>query len=196
MWQVVCDIFEGKNQESLESQKSILSRSLLLDFSEKSEFSVSEEDCSSVITSESKERSSPDDDSASMWSIQVNASTRDEEEEEVIEEEEDYYLKGVDEIEQGEENEGAGYDVDELCEGISKIFVDERRMIPKFEGKHTRFVYNSDDEIVEEDVEDSTPRTPDSADFVSPSALCLKGLPTPRGKHLRFLDENDSGFSC
>lgn len=194
--QVVCDIFEGKNQESLESQKSILSRSLLLDFSEKSEFSVSEEDCSSVITSESKERSSPDDDSASMWSIQVNASTRDEEDEEVIEEEEDYYLKGVDEIKQGEDHEGAGYDVDELCEGISKIFVDERRMIPKFEGKHTRFVYNSDDEIVEEVLEDSTPRTPDTSDFVSPSALRLKGLPTPRGKHLRFLDENDSGFSC
>ncbi|PRQ24463.1 hypothetical protein RchiOBHm_Chr6g0272671 [Rosa chinensis] len=39
--QVVCDIFEGKNQGSLESQKSIVSRSLLLDFSEKSEISFS-----------------------------------------------------------------------------------------------------------------------------------------------------------
>ncbi|XP_062010795.1 uncharacterized protein LOC133727194 [Rosa rugosa] len=192
--QVVCDIFEGKNQASLESQKSILSRSLLLDFSEKSEISFSEEeDCSSVITSESKERSSTDDDSASVWSIQVNASTCDEEEDEG----EDYYLKGVDEIDEEEENEeDAGYDVDELCEGISKIFVGEKRMIPKFEGKHTKFVYNSDDEIAEEVVEDSTPRTPDSADVLSPSALCLKGLPTPRGKHLRFLDENDSAYSC
>nr|XP_011462315.1 PREDICTED: glutamic acid-rich protein-like isoform X2 [Fragaria vesca subsp. vesca] len=196
--QVVCDIFEGKNQASLESQKSILSRSLLLDFSEKSEISFSEEeDCSSVITSESKERSSPDDDSASLWSIQVNASTRDEEEdEEEEEEEEEYNLKGVDETEEEEENEeDAGYDVDELCEGISKIFVDEKRMIPKFEGKRTKFVYNSDDEIVEEVVEDNTPRTPDSADVVSPSVLCLKGLPTPKGKHLRFLDEDDYEYS-
>lgn len=192
---MVCDIFEGKNQASLESQKSILSRSLLLDFSEKSEISFSEEeDCSSVITSESKERPSPDDDSASLWSIQVNASTRDEEEDD---EEEEYYLKGVDETDEEEENEeDAGYDVDELCEGISKIFVDEKRMIPKFEGKRTKFVYNSDDEIVEEVVEDNTPRTPDSADVVSPSALCLKGLPTPKGKHLRFLDEDDYEYSC
>lgn len=195
---MVCDIFEGKNQASLESQKSILSRSLLLDFSEKSEISFSEEeDCSSVITSESKERPSPDDDSASLWSIQVNASTRDEEEDEEEEEEEEYNLKGVDETEEEEENEeDAGYDVDELCEGISKIFVDEKRMIPKFEGKRTKFVYNSDDEIVEEVVEDNTPRTPDSADVVSPSALCLKGLPTPKGKHLRFLDEDDYEYSC
>ncbi|XP_008241818.1 PREDICTED: uncharacterized protein LOC103340204 isoform X1 [Prunus mume] len=191
--QVVCDIFQGKNQESLESQKSIISRSLLLDFSEKSEVSSVSSECSSVIT-EIKEKSSPDDDSASIWSIQVNASTHDEDEEEVAqaeeEEEEDYYLNLNEGYEIEEHEQDRGYDLDELCDGINNICVDEKKMIPKFAGKHTRFVYDSEDdiEIVEEDF---SAQSPDSGADVSPSALRLKGLPTPKGKHMRFLEEEN-----
>ncbi|XP_009363498.2 uncharacterized protein LOC103953486 [Pyrus x bretschneideri] len=187
--QVVCDILEGKNQGSLESQKSILSRSLLLDFSEKSEISSLSSECSSVITDSKEKSSSPDDDNASIWSMQVNASTHDEDEEEATDEEEDYYLKlnecyGMEE----EKKQDGGYNVDELCDGISNICVDETRRIPKFEGKHTRFAYDSEDEIVEEEEEEGSAKTPESS---SPGALRLKGLPTPKGKHLRFLEEED-----
>ncbi|CAN6541542.1 unnamed protein product [Malus baccata var. baccata] len=185
--QVVCDIFEGKNQGSLESQKSILSRSLLMDFSEKSEISALSSECSSVITDSKEQSSSPDDENASIWSMQVNASTHDEDEEEAADDEEDYYLKlnecyGMEE----EKEKDGGYNVEELCDGISNICVNETRRIPKFEGKHTRFVYDSEDEIVEE--EEGSAKTPESA---SPGALRLKGLPTPKGKHLRFLEEED-----
>ncbi|KAL9356923.1 hypothetical protein Peur_050176 [Populus x canadensis] len=189
--QEASEIFDVKKQESLESQKS-LTRSLMLDFSEKSESSDSSE-CSSaltyqgdnceVITSESKDKSlMADDDNASIWSIQVNASTHDEDEEEVIEEEEEeeeyYYYR--DEYEEAEEEEEAdvGGLLDELCEGISQISVKEKAMA-KFEGKHTRFLYNSDDEIVEEVV--------DCGD----DDLRLKGLPTPKGKHIRFHTEEE-----
>ncbi|XP_068345244.1 uncharacterized protein [Pyrus communis] len=190
--QVVCDIFEGKNQGSLESQKSILSRSLLLDFSEKSEISSVSSEFSSVITDSKEKSSSPDDDNASIWSMQVNASTQDEDEEELADsdEEEDYYLK-LNEgygMEEEEKEQDGGYNVDELCDGISNICVDETRRVPKFAGKHTRFAYDSEDEIVEEEEEEGSAKTPESA---SPGALRLKGLPTPKGKHLRFLEEED-----
>ncbi|KAH7519927.1 hypothetical protein FEM48_Zijuj08G0089300 [Ziziphus jujuba var. spinosa] len=174
-------------EESLESQKSIITRSLLLDFSEKSEVYDSSE-CSSELTyqgfgeteSERKEKPNPDDDDASIWSIQVNASTHDEDEEEEVKEEEDggddFYREEYDEIEEEEEDEL----VDSLCDGMSKINVnEEKKMLPKFEGKHIRFVYNSDDEIEENGVEDE----------VSPTIVRLKGLPTPKGKHLRFFEE-------
>lgn len=164
---MVSNIFDGKK----------------LDFSEKSESPDSSD--SSVLTYEAgaggsycKEKSSAEDDDASVWSIQVNASTRDEDEEEIIEEE-DYYDEEADEI---EEEEDGGL-VDELCEGISKIFVDEKRVAPKFAGKHTRFVYDSDDELVGE--EEGRAEIEGSGG-VSPSVLRLKGLPTPKGKHLRF----------
>jgi hypothetical protein len=154
----------------------------MLDFSEKSEGSDSLE-CSSELTfqgdscgvmvSESKDKSSmTEDDNASIWSIQVNASTHDEEEEEVIieGEEEEYYCyhneyEEVEEEEEGEQADDGGL-LDELCEGISKISV-----TAKFEGKHTRFVYNSDDEIVEE--------------------VDCGDMPTPKGKHLRFHSDEE-----
>ncbi|GMJ07885.1 hypothetical protein like AT5G66230 [Hibiscus trionum] len=110
-------------EESLESQKSVITRSLLLDFSEDSLESYSEDQGKS---SASKEKESTD-------------------------EIDGYY----------EEEEG----IEELCEGLSKISMEE-----KFRGRHTRFVYNSDDEIEREEGE----------------AMRLKGLPTPKGKHLRF----------
>uniref|UniRef100_A0A6N2LNX6 Uncharacterized protein n=1 Tax=Salix viminalis TaxID=40686 RepID=A0A6N2LNX6_SALVM len=187
--QEVSEIFDVKKQDSLESQKS-LTRSLLLDFSEKSE-SIDSSDCSyaltyqgdncEVITSESKEN----DDNASIWSIQVNASTNDEEEqEEVIEEEEEEYFCYRVNYEDAEDEEAAdvGGLLDELCEGISKISVKEKVMA-KFEGKHTRFAYNSDDEIVEE--------VADCEDEDSDDDFRLKGLPTPKGKHIRFHTEEE-----
>ncbi|CAL9137524.1 unnamed protein product, partial [Musa acuminata var. zebrina] len=56
--------------------------------------------------------------------------------------------------------------------------------LPEFTGKHTRFIYNSDDETVRE--EEAM-----GGAAVSPSALVLKGLPRPQGKHLRFQEEDD-----
>ncbi|KAK2426927.1 Chalcone-flavanone isomerase family protein [Trifolium repens] len=150
-----------------------------LDFSEK--FQVSEE-CNSEVTEGSVVGScSIVDDGASIWSMQVNSCNYDEEdvEEEIAEEdeeedEEDYY-----DVEEEEEYEG----LDELCEGLNNIGVNEKA-VPKFAGKHTRFVYNSDDEIVKEEEDESV-----NAD--SPNVLRLNGLPTPKGKHLRFSEEEE-----
>ncbi|KAH0700169.1 hypothetical protein KY284_014384 [Solanum tuberosum] len=178
--QMINDMFEGEKQGNLESEKSYLTRSLLLDFYEKPEDSEQSSVCSSVLTYqgcevESKEKTTPsDDDNASVWSIQVNASTKDEEEEEeggLEEVEEDEYDDDkYDEIEED------GSEVDDLCEAISKINVN-------FEGKHTRFVYNSDDEL--EGAEECNVEAASS-----PGVLHLKGLPTPKGKHLRFPEEH------
>lgn len=185
--QMINEMFEGERQGNLESAKSYPTRSLLMDFYEKTEGSESSSVCSSVLTYqegeiESKEKTSSDDDNASMWSIQVNASsTKDEEEDEDegLEEEEEYDDDYYDEIEED------GGVVDELCEAISKIDVNEghKVMMAKFEGKHTRFVYNSDDEI--EGTEECSAEAASS-----PGVLHLKGLPTPKGKHLRFPEEH------
>ncbi|ESW28138.1 hypothetical protein PHAVU_003G262100 [Phaseolus vulgaris] len=166
---VVNEIFE-KNKE-VECEKSVITRSLLLDFSDKSEV-VSE--CSSVTHGSGV---STEDDGASVWSMQVNASTHDEDEmeEESGEEEEegDYY-------EDAEEEDDGGLLLDELCAGLNNISVNEKGC-----GKHTRFVYDSEDELVEKVVESCA-----SSDVVH-----LKGLPTPKGKHLRFPEEEEENCS-
>ncbi|OWM88961.1 hypothetical protein CDL15_Pgr020915 [Punica granatum] len=192
--QVVNETFDGKEhgEESLESQKSLITRSLLLDFSDKSEISDASE-CSSVLTQadgdtqeHNKDKSLTDEDNSSVWSIQANASTEKEdfdeeaeEEEEEIEEDdnEDYY----DDNDLEEENGGS---VEELCSGIEKISI----MAVKFEGKHKRFVYNNDDEIVgEEEEEEEEKEVSGTGEGVSsPSIVKLNGLPTPKGKHMRF----------
>ncbi|XP_060195193.1 uncharacterized protein LOC132624427 [Lycium barbarum] len=184
--QIINEMFEGEKQGNLESDKSYVTRSLLMDFYDKSEGSESSSVCSSVLTCqgaeiESKEKTPSDDDNASMWSIQVNASTKDDEEEEVLDDEDEEYDDNYDEIE-----EDGGDAVDELCEAISKIDVNEgqKKVMAKFEGKHTRFVYNSDDEL--ERAEESSVETESS-----PGVLHLKGLPTPKGKHLRFPEETE-----
>lgn len=160
LWQVV--INEG-------CEKNQLTRSLFLDFSEKSDQS----ECSSELTYEEENKRTKEDDDASVWSMQVNVSSLEEEEEEEEvdeekEEEEEYY--------EDEEEDDSGL-VDELCEGLNKISVGG----PKFEGKHTRFIYNSDDELVGEEEED----------VASPNVVHLKGMPTPKGKHLRFPEEEE-----
>ncbi|KAK1305017.1 hypothetical protein QJS10_CPB11g01946 [Acorus calamus] len=65
--------------------------------------------------------------------------------------------------------------INELCDGLKNMAVRG--------GRHVRFIYNSDDEIEgEEEVSDVSG---------SPNVLRLKGLPTPKGKHLRFPDDDD-----
>uniref|UniRef100_A0A5B6YT92 Chalcone-flavanone isomerase family protein n=1 Tax=Davidia involucrata TaxID=16924 RepID=A0A5B6YT92_DAVIN len=179
--QMVTEMFDGKKQEGLESEKSLITRSLLLDFSEKSVGSASSE-CSSVLTHKGGVGGESESD-ASVWSIQVNASARDDEEEEGCiegigkEENEDY--------DEGEEEEGEEGLLDELCEGISKISVNGEMTMVKFTGKHTRFVYNSDDECGgESEAASSSPQ--------AQGILRLKGLPTPKGKHLRFPEEEEN----
>lgn len=196
-------MFDEKKQEGIESE-NLITRSLLLDFSEKSDSF----ECSSVVTYQgavygdtesSKEKPSTDDDDSSIWSIQVNASsTRDDDEEEegenCLEEEcKDDYLQYEEEEEGHDFGDDDGLLLDELCEGISKISVNEG---PKFAGKHIRFVYNSDDEIQGEEqvcgggeCESPVPLLDDSSP--SGGVLRLKGLPTPKGKHLRFPQESE-----
>ncbi|KAJ4967195.1 hypothetical protein NE237_019044 [Protea cynaroides] len=180
--QGVVDINETE-QEAENLERSEMIRSLLMDFSEKSEIFDSSE-CSSALTfqegCESPEKAVEEDD-ASVWSIQVNASNKDEGEEEVEEGEEEeadyyYYEEETEEIVGGEL-------IDELCTGLSKISVQEKRM-SEFKGKHTRFVYNSDEEIEGEE-------TVSHYSSISPNVLLLKGLPIPEGKHLRFLQEEE-----
>lgn len=171
---MVNQVIDGKNEENIESEKNGLSP-LLLDFSDKSE-----------VTEDSK-MGSTEDDGDSIWSIQVNASTHDDDEddeeiaeEEEEDEEEDYY-EGV---EEEEEYADGGLLLDELCEGLSNIGMNEGKVVPKFAGKHTRFLYDSDeDEIVEEVVEESAGSNSE--------VLHLKGLPTPKGKHIRFSEEEE-----
>ncbi|XP_052479321.1 uncharacterized protein LOC105803717 isoform X2 [Gossypium raimondii] len=211
----------------VESQKCMITRSLLLDFAEKSEC-CSEDGV--IITEDSSARKekaltfqNDDIDSASIWSIQVNASTHDEEEDGGLVDE---LCKGIrkismtemstgkqtrfvdnsdDEIEEEEEwGENGEYSSDimrlkglptpkgkhlrfpleeeaELCKGKRKISMTEM-----FMGKHTRFVYNSDDEIEEEEEEWG-----EHGEYSS-DIMRLKGLPTPKRKHLRFpLEEED-----
>ncbi|CAN4078748.1 unnamed protein product [Withania somnifera] len=174
--QIMNDMLEGEKQGNLESEKSYLTRSLLMDFYERTEGSESSSVCSSVLTCQegeiqSKEKVPSDVDNASMWSIQVNASTKDEEEEDEDEgglEEEEY--DDYDEIEE----DGGGV-VDELCKAISKIDVNEGHKVTtaKFEGKHTHFLYNSDDEL--EGIEECSVEV---AAF-SPGCLALEGLANP-----------------
>ncbi|XP_019182773.1 PREDICTED: uncharacterized protein LOC109177775 [Ipomoea nil] len=181
---IISQMIIGKKES--ETEESNVTRSLLLDFSEKSTDDVSS-DCSSMLTYEGDIRGSKnagEDDVSSVWSIQANASTVDDDEDE-----EDECVEEVDEECDDEEVGGEDDDdddglVEELCRGISKIGINA-----KFAGKHTRFVYNSDGELEGEEEED------ESADgdgaVAAPSPLRLKGLPTPKGKHLRFPEEEN-----
>ncbi|XP_010484672.1 PREDICTED: uncharacterized protein LOC104762951 [Camelina sativa] len=158
---VESNMFDEKEEESLglERSSSSITRSLLLDFSDKSEVWESS-DCSSSVLTES-----PEDDNSSTWSMQVNASPKDEEE---VDEEEEAYSY----YEAEEEEEEI---VDVLCEGMRKMSVVAK-------GKHTRFVYGTEDEEEDEIVE--------AKEQSSPGVLRLKGFPTPTGKHVRFAGDD------
>ncbi|KAG6501870.1 hypothetical protein ZIOFF_041754 [Zingiber officinale] len=156
-----------KAEEILVPQECQLNRALTFDSPEKSEAS---DDPSTISSCDSiSPEKSQDDDSSSVWSNQVNVCTNSVRDEDVEEEGE-------------EEND----ELDDLCEGLKKMWMEEEKpRLPEFTGKHTRFVYNSDDEIeAEEAVGESK--------AVSPSVLVLKGLPVPEGKHLRFQEEDES----
>ncbi|CAM0956022.1 unnamed protein product [Alopecurus aequalis] len=142
---------------------------------------------------------SADDDSSSVWSMQMNVSSEKGDEElgldTVGELEEEYHTE--EELDEGyyteeedwEEDEDDDECFDDLCEGMSKMTVfDEQEEKKKkvgllaFQGRHTRFVYNSDDEIVErKEVENSA---------AEHDAL-LRGLPVREGKHLLFQEDDD-----
>lgn len=118
----------GDKEESLELEKSpSITRSLLLDFSDKSDLWES-----SGVTQ------NPEDDNSSVWSMQANASAKDEEDE------------GAYSYDEEEEEEEGGGIVDVLCEGMRKMSVET-----EFAGKHTRFEYDSEDEEIVEAKEQS-----------------------------------------
>nr|GMC94892.1 chaperonin CPN60, mitochondrial [Ipomoea batatas] len=149
---IISQMIIGKKESKTE--ESNVTRSLLLDFSEKSEGTDDvSSDCSSMVTYEGGIRGSKnagDDDVSSIWSIQANA---------------------------------------KLCRGISKIGINGAA---KFAGKHTRFVYNSDGELEGEESDGGDDHRHGAVAAASPpSALRLKGLPTPKGKHLRFPEEEN-----
>lgn len=128
---VESNMFDEK-EESLELEKSpSITRSLLLDFSDKSELWESS-DCSSVVTQ------NPEDDNSSVWSMQANASAKDEEYDDEEEEAYSYGEEYDEEYYDEEEEEEEGGIVDGLCEGIRKMSVET-----DFAGKHTRFVYDT-----------------------------------------------------
>lgn len=167
-------------------EESQITRSLLLDFSEKSETNddAALSDCSSVLTRQEKSSPSRDDDNSSLWSIQVNASHNGEDEEEdMIEDDEEDGEENEEENDNDDDDDGDD-GLDELCRGLSRISVNENGKAAEFAGKHTRFVYDTDDELIEE-VSD------ESSGGVSPSIVRLKGFPTPKGKHLRFPSEEE-----
>lgn len=158
-----------------------LKRALLFDSPEKSGMSVSSGLTSHEVSSTSifSEKVS-DDDSSSIWSVQANANS----EKDDIDEEEEYELEEDDLDVEHYNNENLF--LDDLCDGFRKIsMVEEGKSVglPEFTGKHTRFVYNANDEI-EEVIVEVKPAS-------SPNVVVLKGIPAPEGKHIRFCDEEE-----
>ncbi|KAL6010358.1 hypothetical protein ACLOJK_000789 [Asimina triloba] len=171
----------GMKQDVLDPCENLITRALLFDSPNKSEASDSS---SSVVTTQG----------TSVWSIQVPKSSKGEEEDDDDddgeEEEEDDDEDGEEEEEDDDDDDGygdeeQGEEIEELCDELRKISVVEKKEMAKFEGRHTRFIYNSDSEMEgeEEDV------AAEEVCSVSPSILRLNGMPTPAGKHLRFSTE-------
>ncbi|CAN6288666.1 unnamed protein product [Urochloa humidicola] len=127
--------------------------------------------------------SSPEDDSSSAWSIQVHASSEKGDEEVGVEDLGEY----TEEEEWEEDSDDDCFD--DLCEEMSRMTVvdeeEKKAALPQFEGKHTRFIYNSDDEIEREDVVDAAEARAELG------ALMLRGLPVPEGRHLRFHEDDE-----
>ncbi|CAN6484948.1 unnamed protein product [Victoria cruziana] len=191
------EVLDGLNvMEKVKPTESPITRALTFDSPEKSETAgsvsaaaiVTPSLCLSYQDKCTQERTA-DDDNSSEWSTRVNVSSprstmadddevefaeAEDKEEEVAEDEEDEYE---------ECNEIDDDLCDELCRELSKIGVQETgEGLPRFTGTHTRFHYNSEDEIEEEEVVTGA---------TSPNVLHLNGLPTPKGKHVRFLDDED-----
>lgn len=141
----------------------VVNRALLFDSPDKQDASVSSVGSilSTLTYQESVSSNGPftisSDRNSSIWSIQGNAGTD----------------KG--------DKTGSEFDVEELCKGFRDMNVEG-----KFEGKHTRFIYNSDGEMEGEEHSEKRPMS-------LPSVVVLKGLSVPEGKHLRFQEEEEEG---
>ncbi|KAK8945302.1 hypothetical protein KSP40_PGU006954 [Platanthera guangdongensis] len=172
-----------KHEESVGFQESVINRALLFDSPNKPEVSdVSSNASSSVIINQGTVVCSSCDEN---WSIQANASAYTDHEEDDSEEFEEVEEEGDGDKQEEEEEEEGDY-LDELCEGMKKITVEDKVLkLPEFTGKHTRFIYNSYDEIEGEE------EIVASRKALSPSVMLLKGLPVPEGKHLRFLEAEE-----
>ncbi|CAA6663204.1 unnamed protein product [Spirodela intermedia] len=116
-----------------------------------------------------------EDGCSSAWSLQAydGSSLEDGDGSEWTEEDEE-------DDDEEEEDEDDGRLVD-LCEGVRTMSMGQSEL-PEFAGKHTRFTYDSDGEIVAE-VEVTT--------AAPSSVLRLRGMPAPEGKHLRFQEEEE-----
>lgn len=85
----------------------------------------------------------------------------------------DEEYEGCDEFDGADDYDGEVIDCEEICQAISRMGVEAG--LPEHKGRHIRFNYNSDDEIDVEEVE----------------VMRLRGVPTPRGKHLRFPEDQE-----
>ncbi|CAM6050652.1 unnamed protein product [Sphagnum compactum] len=135
------------------------------------------------------------DSPSSLLQQQRDSSNNEEIDEEAgFEEYNNYYVKEENDYEEyedvDEELDGA---CDELCYAISQFTINEKDGVglPISKGQHVRFNYNSDDEMEGEIVVTAEPPAPPHQGPESPSIVRLKGLPTPKGKHLRFTEEID-----
>ncbi|CAA7399649.1 unnamed protein product [Spirodela intermedia] len=165
-----------KEEEALDLTECFINRALLFDSPEESysSFSLSartsqetvcpeevpteeEDGCSSAWSLQAYDGSSLEDDDGSEW-------TEEDEEDDDEEEEDEDDVRLVD-----------------LCEGVRTMSMGQSEL-PEFAGKHTRFTYDSDGEIVAE-VEVTT--------AAPSSVLRLRGMPAPEGKHLRFQEEEE-----
>ncbi|KAJ4744458.1 Chalcone-flavanone isomerase family protein [Rhynchospora pubera] len=167
-------------------QEEQLNRALFVDTPDESDqlsdvSSVNSSCLAYIDSSDSRETQDPisssDDDCSSVWSLQVNASSeKDELDGEIIGETEQ-----IDELElyddQDEDHEEEEF-MHDLCNGMKAMGIgDENERgksvnFPEFRGTHTKFVYNSEDEIEEQ-------------------LMVLRGLPAPEGMRVRFSYEDD-----
>ncbi|RZS22941.1 hypothetical protein BHM03_00055779 [Ensete ventricosum] len=179
-------------EEAIHPQECLINRALMFDSPEKSNMS----DISTISSSltyqfsseSSRQEGSPDDDDNSIWSVQVHASANSDRDHHELLEEEDIDCKETEAAQEEEEEDEVNEEelLGDLYQGMKKMsMLDDEPSLPEFTGKHTRFIYNSDDEMDREEEEAM------GGAAVSPSVLVLKGFPAPQGKHLRFKEEDD-----
>lgn len=118
-----------------------------------------------------------------------------EDEEEACEECEVYFSDAEEEIEQ-DDDVWKGVEQYAECENLCKSFCEmtvqgeeeESKGLPRAEGTHTWFVYDSDeDETEEKKLQVNGVQAIKS----SAGATVLRGLPDPKGKHFRFCEDDD-----
>lgn len=145
------------------SPEKPIPRALLFDSIEETDAEASISSPSSVISSEDGQKlRNLEDDCISEWSMQVNISSpRTEQADDYAPGEND----GDAQADEFSENEGDEFsekgdgqegkhienkECEELCQGLSRVSVQDDvhlEEIPPFAGRHTRFVYNSDDDF-------------------------------------------------